>query len=326
MAVKDNVLRLLEESRQSPVSGETIAKTLLISRTAVWKAVASLRKEGYLIEAKTNQGYMLLNETDILSKEGIILGLEDRYKGIDIHILKSVDSTNIEAKKLALAGCPHGTLVVSEAQTAGKGRMGRSFFSPAKKGIYMTLVLRPEKRIHIKEGLLITTAVSVAVTNAIAAKTGLLTQIKWVNDIYYQNKKIAGILTEAVTNFETGLMDWAIVGIGINMTIAKSDFSTELQKTATSLFKKKPETLTRNDLIAAVVNHILAMDLKDRSFLKTYRQQSMLIGEPIIICEGGKKRKGFVLDIDEFGGLVIENEQGKKEVLSSGEISIRKEK
>lgn len=226
MLIKGKVLKILEENKGKNISGEEIAKKLNISRTSIWKAINALRSEGYTINAVTNKGYSLATNTDFISKEGISLYLNNEYSNIDIYTYKLVSSTNDVAKTLALNGAKHGTVIISEEQSAGKGRLGRVFYSPANTGIYMSIILRPN--LTAMDSVLITTSASVAICNAIQKVTGIECQIKWINDIYLNNKKVGGILTEASTNFESGTIDYLILGIGLNFNKPKESFPKEL--------------------------------------------------------------------------------------------------
>ncbi|MEG1870124.1 MAG: biotin--[acetyl-CoA-carboxylase] ligase, partial [Oscillospiraceae bacterium] len=214
MSVKSSVLQMLEANRGNSVSGQQLANELGVSRSAVWKAIKALETDGYAIEAVTNKGYLLASSNDLISAEGINNYLAAQYKKLPITALKTVSSTNTHARMMAANGAKHGTIVVSEEQTNGKGRMGRTFFSPEGSGIYMSIILRPNT--HTTNAVFITTAAAVAVCRAIAKLTVAKPTIKWVNDIILRDKKICGILTEAVTDFENGMVESVVVGIGIN--------------------------------------------------------------------------------------------------------------
>ena len=269
--LKSKVLKVLEENKGKTVSGAEMAKTLNLSRTSIWKAINSLRDDGYTINAVTNKGYSLADNTDLISKEGISLYLNKDFSNVDIYIYKTTSSTNEVAKKLALSGAKHGTVVISEEQTQGKGRMGRSFYSPANTGIYMSIILRPT--LTAMDSVLITTSSSVAICDAIHKVTGIECQIKWINDIYINNKKIGGILTEASTNFESGTIDYLILGIGINFNNPKDDFPDNLKEIAGSLYKGNSNGINRNMLCAEILNNILSIipKIKDYDFISEYK-------------------------------------------------------
>ena len=191
MSIKSNILKELEKNKDKLISGSKLAKNLNVSRTSIWKYIEELREEGYEIKAIPNKGYSLSSKNDLISAEGISNYLKENHMSISIHTFKSVTSTNEIAKQLALEGAPHGTVVIAEEQTAGKGRMGRSFYSPSKSGIYMSIILRPN--LKVCDSVLVTTAASVAICKAIENITNIKAQIKWINDIVINYKKVCGI-------------------------------------------------------------------------------------------------------------------------------------
>ena len=233
MTVKSRLLELLEQHKGETLSGEILAGELSCTRAAIWKAVKSLREMGYRIEAGPNRGYMLARDTDVLSAEGLRLYLEDPQT--EIEIFEEVASTNQTAKELAVAGkAGHGSLVLARSQQAGRGRRGRSFFSPKDAGLYLSVIIKPEST--LTESLLLTCAAAVAVCRAVKQVYGLELSIKWVNDLYYQGKKVCGILTEAVTDFESGSIEFAVIGIGLNLFQGKEPLPLELREKAGVLF------------------------------------------------------------------------------------------
>ena len=203
MTVKSSLLEMLEKNKGEVLSGERIAGELGCTRAAVWKAVKSLREDGYRIEAGPNKGYMLARESNLISAEGIRLFLDDPQ--VEIKIFDAISSTNLEARQLAVSGMAgHGSFVVAMEQTAGRGRRGREFYSPKGSGIYLSVILEPKGT--LEGSLLITTAAATAVYKAVKEVCGVKLGIKWVNDLYKDNRKVCGILTEAVTDFESGNM------------------------------------------------------------------------------------------------------------------------
>ena len=324
MSVKKSVLQALEENRETTISGEQLAKKLNVSRSSVWKAIKSLKEEGYSIDATTNKGYRLETGSDVISFEGIRQWLGPQNQEIIIEAYKTIGSTNQVAKKMALDGAIQGTVIISEEQTQGRGRLGRSFYSPAESGIYMSLILRPN--VYATEAVLVTTAASVGVCRAIKKVANKDLQIKWVNDIYLDDKKICGILTEAVTNFETGLVECVIIGIGLNFRLPENNFPEDLKEIAGSLFEEKPDILTRNRLAGEIINAVLELceDLENRDFLEEYKKRSMVLGHKIKVHQQNNWSFARAVDISEDGGLIIENEAGELETLNSGEITIRK--
>ncbi|MGI5851293.1 MAG: biotin--[acetyl-CoA-carboxylase] ligase [Caldicoprobacterales bacterium] len=322
MSVKSNLLHILEQYKGSCVSGQDLAEISGVSRAAVWKAIKSLMEEGYEIEA-SKKGYTLSPSSDILSAQGIRLYLNEEFKDIPIRVYKTIGSTNTEAKLLSVNNAGHGTTIVAEEQTQGRGRFGRDFFSPSDSGIYMSIILKPQ--LSMENAVLITTAAAVAVSQAIEKTTGLSPWIKWVNDIFIDDRKVCGILTEAVTNFESGMMDSVVVGIGINVKTKKDDFPPELQDIAGSLFNNKDKPL-RNRLAGEIINNLLNIgkNLEDRSFMKAYKQRSMVLGHHILYKKDNLWQEAYALDIDDYGGLIVQRPDGQKITLNSGEVSIKK--
>lgn len=323
MSVKNKVLHILEQYKGSSISGQELAEKLGVSRTSIWKAIKNLKEEGYLINGVSNKGYSLSLSSDVLSSEGIRPFLKDEYKDILITVYKTIKSTNTEAKMVSMNNSNHGAVILSEEQTQGRGRMGRTFYSPSESGIYMSIILKPN--LNIADSVLITTAAAVAVCLAIDKFTIHEPKIKWVNDIYINDKKVCGILTEAVTDIENGTISNVIVGIGLN--VKTELFPTELKEIAGSIFTSTENNCIRNQLSAEIINNILTIceNLEDRTFLEIYKEKSMIIGEKIKYLKNNQWFEGYAQDIDEFGGLVVFHDDGHKEILHSGEISVRKQ-
>ena len=320
--MKTKILSILESQRGKFVSGEYIAEKFGVSRAAVWKGISSLRKDGFIIKAITNHGYMLVNSAGSLTTEGIVSHLKLASRVTDVLCLPEVDSTNNYAKRLALTGAPHGTLVAANRQTSGRGRHGHTFDSPAGTGLYMSLILRPN--VDAEKFQMITIADAVAVCMAVEelypASRGQL-GIKWVNDILFRGRKITGILTEAVTNFESGEIESVVTGIGINVTTR--NFPEEFALTAGSIFGEDEEVLFgRDELCARVADHIMdfAENLDAPELIAAYRERSVLTGRDITYMKDESKCTGHVEGIDDSGGLVVRNEAGATETLRSGEV------
>ena len=324
MNTKSKVLTLLEDNQGKYISGEEIADALGLSRASVWKVIRELQAGGHRIAAATNKGYMLEASDDVLTAEGILKNLARDSKLTKIICLDSVDSTNNYAKKIALEGAAHGTLITADVQTAGRGRHGHTFESPANTGLYMTLILRP--KIEISKFQMITIADAVAVCLAIeelyeGARGKIF--IKWVNDIYFEGKKITGILTEAVTNFESGEIESVVTGIGIN--IATKNFTPAAGDKAGSIFDDDGDRVfTRNKLCARVADHIMnfAEDLNAPGLIAAYRERSLLTGKDITYMKDERKYSAHVEGIDDSGGLIVLNEHNEREIFRSGEVSL----
>ena len=223
MRTREKLLDFFEKNKGAYFSGEELAARLSVSRTAVWKAVNSLRKDGYEIDAVPNKGYCLSADTDILSSQGVEKYLEPVCASIEMEILPAVGSTNDYLREKALKGQKEGFTVLAGEQTGGRGRTGRSFYSPADTGIYMSLLLRPENcspAVAVK----FTTMAAVAACRAIEKVSQKKAQIKWVNDVYIEDKKVCGILTEGAVSLEKGSLEYVILGVGINVYPPRGGF------------------------------------------------------------------------------------------------------
>lgn len=320
--VADGVLEMLRESRQA-VSGEAIAQRLGVSRSGVWKAVEKLREDGYQIEAATNRGYLLVSEGGVLSAENIRRRLN--VQGLEIDLRPEVSSTNTVLKELAEKGAPEGLVLIAESQLKGKGRLGRSFFSPKGSGLYMSILLRP--RMSAEESLAITTAAAVAVAEAVIAVTGRLAMIKWVNDVYLDGRKICGILTEAAVDFESRRLDHAVLGIGVNILEPSEGFPPDIAETAGALYKGRtaPEGV-RTRLAAAILNRFFGFyrALPQRRYMQTYKDLSLLTGLEIALRQGSDTWEGTVLGIDDEARLIVRLPSGEEKFFAAGEVAIVK--
>lgn len=318
---KDLVLECLQKKTDEYVSGAEIAAELSLSRTAVWKAIEQLRADGYRIESVTNRGYRLSSESDVLSEAGIRKYLHSELK---LKVYPTVTSTNTLLKAEAEQGAAEGTVIVAAEQTAGRGRMGRSFYSPAGTGIYMSILLRPQ--IPAADAGLITAGAAAAVADAVDALSESSTQIKWVNDVYLNGRKISGILTEGSIDCETGFLSYAIVGIGINITPPEGDFPEDIRAVAGAAFGEDAPTDLRCRLTAEVLERFLAYyaDLQNVPFYDAYRRRSVVIGRQVrLIAPGREPEEAEVLDIDRNFALVVRDAYGQLRTVSSGEVSLR---
>lgn len=322
MSTKETVLELFEKNRGFFISGEKIAKDLNVSRTAVWKAVKKLQKEGYEIEAITNRGYCLAKNSDILSVQGIRNHLSPLCSGLRPDVFISVDSTNNICRQRANLGEDEGYVAIAGAQTSGRGRMGRSFYSPSDTGIYMSILLRPV-RFPGAQVLRLTTMAAVAVCEAIESMSDSKADIKWVNDIFIDGKKVCGILSEGSYSLEDGSIDAVVVGIGINAYTPKDGFPEEIADIAGSVFESSGAG-KRNHLAAEVLNRFMYYYTGKSSVdhMVSYRKRSIVLGKDIEFTKHGKTYKAHAVDLDENGGLVIRYEDGREDLLDSGEVSI----
>ncbi|WP_086314684.1 biotin-[acetyl-CoA-carboxylase] ligase [Enterococcus sp. 7F3_DIV0205] len=323
MSTKSQVLTLLMKQAPAFISGEEMAQELSLSRTAIWKAINELKKEGHLITSSRNKGYSY-DKSDVLSIEGIRLTLEPTAPDLSITVLNASESTMKDAKLAAINGEPNNTLIVADIQEAPKGRFGRPFFSKAGSGIYMSMLLRPNQ--NFEEMAQYTVIMAVAIARAMDTLVKVKTEIKWVNDIYINGKKVCGILSEAMSDVESGQISNVIIGMGINFSLKQNEFPKDLREKATSLFPENEPTITRNELIGAIWNQFYAIlnRLPEQGFLEEYRQKSFVLGKTVSFTQAGVDYKGIATAINDHGELVVQLHDKTEKVLSSGEISLSK--
>ena len=323
MEISDRILELLQDSKTN-VSGEEMAEQLGITRNSVWKAVQKLRQSGYEIAAATNKGYRLVSESGVLSPENIRRYLDRSLSDVAIDVREVVSSTNTVLKGLAEKGGREGMVVIAQRQEGGKGRMVRSFYSPKGSGLYMSILLRPE--LAAEESLAITTAAAVAVAEAIDRITGQRAQIKWVNDVYLYGKKVCGILTEASLDFESGGLNYAVLGIGVNVQEPPGGFPAELSSLVGAIFPGGAPEGSRNRLAAEILNRFFASyrQLPQRGFMEQYRSRLLLQGMEIAFQQGSSQWEGVVLGVDDEARLLVRLSDGQEKAFGAGEVSIMK--
>lgn len=320
--MKTEILTILRES-EGYVSGQQLCEQMHVSRTAVWKVIEQLKKEGYTIEAVRNKGYRLTGSPDVMSSAEIESLLETAWAGRDVLYLDETDSTNVQAKKLGEAEGKHGTLIVSDRQTAGKGRRGRGWDSPSGASIYMSILLRPD--ILPDKAPMLTLVMALAVARAVREITGEEAGIKWPNDIVLNKKKICGILTEM--SAEIDYINHVVIGVGINVNT--EDFPEEIKKTATSLFIETGKKWKRSEFIAAVMKYF---EEYYEIFLKTQNLKMLqeiyngfLVNKDaqVRVLEPGNEFDGWALGINETGELLVRKADGEITEIYAGEVSVR---
>ncbi len=323
--VKNKILEELKSANGQPVSGEEISRKLGISRTAVWKHIARLRSEGYSIESQTNSGYKLVESPDLLSLSELEPYLNTDFIGRNIIYLGSIDSTNTYAKKAAEGSFTEGTVVIADEQTAGKGRLGKHWVSTKGKGIWMSIMLKPDILPADAPKLTITAAYAVA--KALWDCCNLNAAIKWPNDIIAGGKKLCGILTEM--SAEADEIKSIIVGIGINANMVYEDFGAEVSDIATSIRLQTGRAVSRKALAASVLNEF-EKAYKDfvkegslKSFLEEYKNKSAVLGKEIRVISKKEEIIGMAVDISEEGHLVVRLADGALKEIMSGEVSVR---
>lgn len=320
MTVKEHILKLLENNRGKYYSGQDIAEEINVSRAAVWKAVKQLQADGYRIDAVSNKGYCMSDDNDIISADSIKKYLTVPINNIEVY--KTVTSTNDLAKQYALDLKPEGTVIVAREQTAGRGRKGRSFYSPMSTGVYISVLLRPE--LTAEKTLYITTAAAVAVAKAIEKISGKEAKIKWVNDIFVDGKKVCGILTEGAIDFETGKMQYAVLGIGVNIKKPENDFPSEIQNIAGSVFDTTDKEVS-SIIVAEILNNFMNYykNLANKPFYEEYKKRMFLIGKQLTVYSGKDSYPAVAIDLDEELSLIVKDENGNIKKLNTGEVSIK---
>ena len=291
------------------VSGEKIGEELNLSRTSIWKAIQRLQQEGLEIDSIKNRGYKLIQGDLILPD------LIQEKTNLIVHYKPETKSTQTDAKEGIEAGNKGNTLYLSTCQTAGRGRFQRPYYSPSQGGIYMSLHIQPN--LPYEKLPSYTLLVAAAVYKAIKNLTMIEVDIKWVNDIYFKKKKIAGILTEAMTSVETGLVTDVIIGLGINFAI--EDFPEDLKEKAGSLFMP-PAPITRNELISEIWRCFYQTAPEELLYL--YKEHSLVLGREVSFIQDQTKKKGVAKDISDKGQLLIQLDDQTEIWLNSGEISL----
>ena len=259
---------------------------------------------------------------DEISVSGIKQFLAYPEASENIILFEEIDSTSREAKKLAISGCAHGTVILANRQSAGKGRRGRSFFSPPYSGIYMSVIL-DNAVFQFSSPTAVTAYTALCVCDAIESVCDLIPSIKWVNDIILDGKKIGGILTEAVTALKTHTVSAFIIGIGINVSTKTSDFPVILQKHAGSIYPDGNAPVSRNQLVAEIINRLFYGDKPDEGLLfEQYKERLFMLGTDILVIQENNMYMARALDINDQGHLIIKKRNGETVLLLSGEISI----
>lgn len=319
--MKQKILDILEKNRGKSISGSQIAKMLNCSRTAIWKHINQLKLDGFDIKSTTNKGYCLDISDDIFSKSAIQKYLPSDFIG-DVIIYDVLESTNTTAKSIAHSA-KENTIIIANQQTGGRGRYGRTFYSPSQSGIYLSIILKPKT--NIKDASLLTCMVAVSVVRSLKKLYSIDAKIKWVNDIYINGKKVCGILTEANVNIETSTFDYVVVGIGINISPPKEGYNKDIKNIATSVCEHTNVPVLKNQLIGEVISDLLN-SLKyftSCDFMNEYKQHSFIIGKQVDIVSPDQTQTVTVLDITDNGHLKVLQKDNKILEISSGEVSIR---
>ena len=308
MKTYEKIYQILWEAHDF-VSGQDLADQLDVSRTAIWKSMKTLESKGLVIEPIKNRGYRLLLG-DLLLPDEITSAT-----GLKVYLNETSASTQEDAKEGIKKGQPSPAIYLAPNQRSARGRFSRPFFSPESGGIYMSLHLQPN--LPYDQAPAYTLMVASSIVKAISRLAGIDCQIKWVNDIYLGQKKLAGILTEAISSIETGLITDVIIGIGLNFLVP--EFPEDLQDKATSLFTKQAP-ISRNQLIAEIWN--IFQNTPERDLIIVYKEKSLVLDKRVTFVENQLSYTGLATDITDSGQLVVRLDDGQEKVLNSGEISL----
>lgn len=320
--MKAEILKMLRQT-DGYLSGQQLCDRFQVSRTAVWKVINQLKEEGYEIEAVRNKGYRIVVSPDRIAADEIRSYLKTKWAAQKIEYFEETGSTNTQAKMLGEAGAPHGTLVVAEKQNAGKGRRGRNWSSPDAHNIYMSILLKPEFK--PAQAPMLTLIMAYSAARAIRETEGIDVQIKWPNDLVLNKKKICGILTEM--SAEIDFINHVVIGVGINANV--ETFPEEITGMATSILRETGASVKRAKLIAAIMENF---EQDYEQFCKTgnlapfqeeYNRMLVNTNCRVRVLEPGSEYDALALGINEMGELQVEREDGRRESVFAGEVSVR---
>jgi len=320
--------KILSALRTNPdgVSGAELAEQLKISRAAIWSRIEELRRAGFDISASPHFGYRIVGEPDALLADDLLVRLgKTKVIGRDIHVFKQTTSTNDVIEKLARDGVKEGVVIFAESQTRGRGRLGRKWISPARKGLWFSILLRPD--LHPQETTQLTVASATALRRAVQSETGLKPEIKWPNDILIGGKKVAGILTEL--SAELDKIRYVILGIGIDVNLDADELPAELKKIATSLKIESGGTISRAEL-ATVILRALDEDYSRicagefAAVADEWEENCATIGKDVTVQIGDRKIRGRAESLDDDGALLLRTEHGHLERITGGDVTLEK--
>lgn len=320
--MKKEILKQLRES-SAYISGQRLCDTYSVSRTAIWKVIEQLKKEGYEIEAVRNKGYRLIESPDVITEAELESLMETTWAGKQVAYMEETDSTNTQAKALGEKGAVHGTLVVADRQNAGKGRRGRTWTSPQGTSIYMSILLRPE--IVPAKAPMLTLVMALSAVEGIAKVLEVEAGIKWPNDVVANGKKICGILTEMST--EIDFINYVVVGIGVNSN--EENFPDELKEKATSLRLICGHPVKRSALIAGIMKQFernYNQFVKDGNLCNmknAYNRVLVNCKKQVRVLEPGHEYEAFAEGITDTGELIVRKDDGEECNIFAGEVSVR---
>lgn len=324
MTTDSEILVALRSATEGGVSGAELSHKLGISRAAIWARIEELRQVGYDIEATPHLGYRLVSSPDALHADDLLARLgKTKVIGRDIRVFQETTSTNDVIEKLARDNVKGGVVVFAESQSKGRGRLGRKWISPARKGLWFSVLLRPDLR--PQEVTQLTVASATALRRAIEHNTGLKAKIKWPNDILINKKKAAGILTEL--SAELDRVKHIILGIGVDVNLNAAEFPADLRKLATSLKIETGKTISRADLAVAILRELdhdyaRVCTGKFEAVADEWEEHCGTIGQPVTIQVGERRIHGRAESLDDHGALLLRTEHGHQERVTGGDVTM----
>jgi BirA family transcriptional regulator, biotin operon repressor / biotin---[acetyl-CoA-carboxylase] ligase len=326
MSLDVQILNALRAAGDGAVSGADLSQELGVSRAAIWARIRELRALGYEIEAGPHLGYRLLDAPDVLHADDLLSRLgRTKVIGRDIRVFQQTTSTNDIIEKLARDGVREGAVVFAESQTKGRGRLGRLWLSPSGKGLWFSVLLRPQ--LPPQQTTQLTVATATALRRAIATQTGVKAEIKWPNDVLVQGRKVAGILTEL--NAEVDRVKYVILGMGVDVNQAASDFPAELRKLVTSLKVESGKAISRPELAVAIL-HELDHDYarigngEFSAVADEWEKHCTTLGRQVTIRIGERRQQGRAEALGEDGALLLRTEHGHLERILGGDVTLEK--
>ncbi len=326
MSLDVQILTALRTAADGAVSGAELSQRLRVSRAAIWARIEDLRSLGYDIEASPHRGYRLLSAPDVLHADDLLSRLgPTKVIGRDIRVFQETTSTNDVIEKLAHDGVKEGAVVFAESQTRGRGRLGRKWMSPSKRGLWFSVLLRPDLR--PQEATRLTVASATALRRAIRSQTGLEPEIKWPNDILVHGRKVAGILTEL--SAELDHVKHVVLGIGVDVNLSPGDYPAELRKLATSLKAELGQTVSRAELAVVILREL------DRDYARIgsaqfaaladeWEEHCATLGQRVVIRLGDRQLRGRAEALGEDGELLLRTEHGRLERIVGGDVALEK--
>ncbi len=321
-SIEESILRLFLQQPDQPFSGESLAQSLGLSRTAIWNHIKSLRELGYQIEARPHVGYLLAETPDRFIADEIYARLKTEVIGQNVLSFEAVDSTNDVASSMAEEGSREGTLILAETQRKGRGRLGREWISPKQTGLWSSLILRPE--VHPSKVASLTLMAALSMMKAIEKTTGLKAEIKWPNDLYLNGKKVCGILSEMRS--EPDQIRYIILGLGVNINLEQDELPKEIEASATSLLIETGKYVSRMDLLC---HYLEAFEVYYQNFpndlgllLEEVKKNCLTLGKQVSVVVGDQTVTGQAVELDETGALVLEKKDGTTEKIYSGDLSV----